>query len=281
MTQTSLKQQLEAGGLVIAPGVYDGISTLVANESAATALYMTGYGVSASLLGQPDAGFLTSTHMADRVRMICAASDKPLIADADTGFGGVANVAEAVRAYEQAGVQAIQLEDQEFPKRCGHTKGCRVIDRNEAEAKIKAAAEARQSDDFLIVARTDARSSLGLEECFHRADAFLDAGANILFIESPQSVEEMQVIGERYRDNWLLANMVDGGNTPIVSANELQTLGFNLAIYPLYGLSATIDGLQQAYAALQNRAEKPAGSYPFNKLNTLVGLDPIQALNDE
>lgn len=281
MPNPDLKKQFEAGQFVTAPGVYDGLSALLADQGNHGALYMSGYATSASLLGKPDAGYLTATHMADRVRMICSVTQKPLIADADTGFGGLINVEEAVRSYEQAGVSAIQLEDQEFPKRCGHTKNRRVIDREDAILKIKVAAESRDSNDFLIIARTDARTSLGLDECFRRADGFLAAGADILFIESPESEEEMQVIAERYPDAWLLANMVEGGSTPILSANDLHNLGFNLAIYPLYGISATVERLQQAYAGLEKTDSVPEATYPFSELSKLVGFEKIWALDEK
>ncbi|MBF2754064.1 MAG: isocitrate lyase/PEP mutase family protein [Gammaproteobacteria bacterium AqS3] len=279
MPGKSLREQLREGRFVVAPGVYDGISALVADRGDFGALYLSGYAVSASLLGRPDAGYLTLTHLADRVRMVCSVSDKPLIADADTGFGGLVHVEEAVRCYERAGAQAIQLEDQEFPKRCGHTKDRRVIDRDEAALKIRVAVESRDSGDFLIVARTDARTSLGLDECFRRTDTFLEAGADILFIESPESLEEMRAIAERYPDIWLLANLVDGGRTPLATADALEELGFNLAIYPLFGLSATVPGLEEAYGQLENTGQVPPGAYPFDELNRLVGFEHIWDLD--
>ena len=174
MPSPRLKKSLSEGRFIFAPGIYDGVSARVADKAGFEALYMTGYGVSASLLGKPDAGYLTATHMADRVRTFCSVIDTPLIADADTGFGGLVNVEEAVRAYEQAGVSAIQLEDQQFPKRCGHTKNRTVIDIEDAKAKIKIAVDSRDSTDFLIIARTDARTSLGLDEALRRAETFFE-----------------------------------------------------------------------------------------------------------
>ena len=185
MPNPALRQRLEAGVLVQAPGIYDGFSARIADPMGFGALYLSGYATSASLLGKPDAGYLTATHMADRVRTICDVIKTPLIADADTGFGGIVNVEETVRAYEAAGVSAIQLEDQRFPKRCGHTKNREVIDLSEAAAKIQIALETRNSKDFLIIARTDARTSLGFDEALRRCEAFRDAGADILFLGKP------------------------------------------------------------------------------------------------
>ena len=279
MQRSSLREQLDSGYFITAPGVFDGLSALIADQGDFGALYMTGYGVSASLLGKPDAGYLTATHMADRVRMISSSCKTPLIADADTGFGGLINVEETVRAYEAAGSSAIQLEDQEFPKRCGHTGNRRVVPLSDAARKIRVAADSRSSDEFLIIARTDARTSLGIDECFRRSDAFLKAGADILFIESPESTEEMQQIAEAYPDVWLMANMVIGGKTPVMSGDELADLGYSLAIYPLVGLSAAAQVLQTAYANLENLGHHPEATMPFDELNRLVGFEHVWSLD--
>lgn len=278
---TTLKAYLKQGGFVTAPGVYDGLSALVADQAGFNALYLSGYAVSASLLGQPDAGYLTATHMADRVRTLCSVTDTPIIADADTGFGGLINVEAAVHAYEMAGASAIQFEDQEFPKRCGHTKNRKVVSLDEAAAKIKMAVDSRFSSEFLIIARTDARTSLGLDECFRRADAFLDAGADVLFIESPESPEEMRRIAQTYPEVPLVANMVEGGRTPMMTADELQQLGFNIAIYPLVGLSAAAQALRTSYRQLHDSTRLPDSTFTFSELNSLVGFDRVWALDDK
>jgi 2-methylisocitrate lyase-like PEP mutase family enzyme len=241
---------------------------------------MTGYGTSASLLARPDSGYLTATHMGDRVRTLCAAIDSPLIADADTGFGGVINVEAAVQDYERGGASGIQLEDQVFPKRCGHTKNREVIAREDAARKIRMAAESRQSKDFLIVARTDAYASHGLDECFARADAFIEAGADILFIESPSTEAELQAIGDRYgKDTWLVANMVEGGRTPILSNSILQELGFALAIYPVVGLANAAAALTSMYTGLKERGVIEGPRMEFEDMNTLIGFERIWALD--
>ncbi|MEN8722072.1 MAG: isocitrate lyase/PEP mutase family protein [Alphaproteobacteria bacterium] len=279
MANPSLREKLAAKDFVLAPGIYDGLSALVADKMGFGALYMTGYGTSASLLARPDSGYLTATHMADRVRTICSAVDTPLIADADTGFGGPINVEAAVIDYERGGASGIQLEDQVFPKRCGHTKNREVIARDDAVVKIKMAADARASKDFLIVARTDAYASHGLDECFARADAFLEAGADILFIESPAREDELVAIGEKFKGAWLLANMVEGGTTPIMSNAELQALGFAMAIYPVTGLATAAEALTQVYAGLQQRGAIEGPRMEFADLNKLIGFERIWELD--
>src|SRR5919106_1958180 len=194
MMPRSLAARLKEPGLVAAPGVFDMISARIADGMGFDALYMTGYGIVASHLGLPDAGLATYTDMEERVRRIAGAISTPLIADGDTGYGGLLNVDHTVRGYEAANAQAIQIEDQEFPKRCGHTPGRRVVPLEDAARRIKVAAQARSSRDFLIVARTDARTAEGLDEALRRGEAFARAGADVLFIESPESVEEMERI---------------------------------------------------------------------------------------
>ena len=209
-----LRAALAGEGLITAPGVYDMISARIADGLAFQALYMTGFGVSASL-GLPDAGLATYTEMVGRVAGICQGAATPVICDADTGFGGLLNLERTVRGYEAAGAAAMQIEDQVFPKRCGHTLGRRVIPVEDMARKIKVAVATRASADFLIVARTDARTSLGLDEVLRRGEAYAKAGADILFIESPESEEEMARIG-RHLDVPLVADMVEGGRTPVL-----------------------------------------------------------------
>ena len=192
MADPRLKEMIDKGRFVTAPGVFDMISTLVADRMGFPALYVTGYGVSASHLGLPDAGLMTYTDMHDRVSRIAGAASTPVIADADTGYGGLLNVRHTVRGYEAAGVSAIQIEDQEYPKKCGHTLGRRVIPLDDMVSKIRVAVDSRSSADFLIIARTDSRTSLGLDEALRRAEAFEAAGADIIFVESPESEDEMR-----------------------------------------------------------------------------------------
>ena len=238
MPDPALRQALATGDFIAAPGVYDLISALIADRMGFKALYVTGYGTVASSLGLPDAGLATYSEMLDRIARIVAMTKTPVIADADTGYGGLLNVRHTVRGYEKAGVTAIQLEDQEFPKKCGHTPHRRVIPTADMVRKIKVASDARSSADFLIIARTDARSGKGLDEAISRGRAYADAGADIVFVESPESEAEMAEIG-RMIDKPLLANMVNGGRTPMLSADRLKQLGFAVAIFPAVGFLAT------------------------------------------
>ena len=211
-----LRRRLEQGEFICAPGVFDLISARIADRFEFPALYMTGYGVVASSLGLPDAGLAGYSDMVERVDRIASATSTPVIADGDTGYGGLLNVDHTVRGYERAGACAIQLEDQVSPKKCGHTPDRKVIPVEDMVSKIKVALTARESEDFLVIARTDSRTGLGIEEAIRRGQAFVDAGADIIFIEAPESVDEMVEIGRRI-DKPLLANIVVGGSTPLLS----------------------------------------------------------------
>jgi 2-methylisocitrate lyase-like PEP mutase family enzyme len=273
---TRLRSALAGKGLIAAPGVYDMISARIADGFGFQALYMTGYGVSASL-GLPDAGLVGYTEMVGRVAQICQSTATPIVCDADTGFGGLLNLERTVRGYEAAGAAAIQIEDQVFPKRCGHTPGRRVVPIDDMVRKVQLAAASRSSPDFLIVARTDARTSLGLDEALRRGEAYAKAGADILFIESPESEEEMARIG-RHFDVPLLANMADGGRTPILSKARLEALGYRIAIFPVTGLLAAAKALEQAYGALKETgSSETVGSdlYSFDRFCRLVGFEHV------
>jgi 2,3-dimethylmalate lyase len=280
MTQASLRDILRQPGILTLPGVYDGISARVANSLGFVALYMTGYGAVASALGVPDAGLASVTEMLDRVRCIAAAIDVPFIADGDTGYGGLLNVDRTVRAYAAAGAAGIQLEDQEIPKKCGHTEFRRVVPFADAVQKIRVAVAARPSPDFLIVARTDARYSEGIDEALRRAEAFLRAGADILFIESPESPEELRRIGEAFHGAALLANMVEGGRTPFLSSNELQALGYKVALFPGTGFLTAAKALCDGYAYLQRNGTSTGGppQTRFDEMNTMMGFPHVHAL---
>lgn len=277
---TRLIDRLKAGAFISAPGVFDPLSARVAEQSGATALYMTGYGVSASLLGKPDAGLVSYREMVDRVRLICDVTEAPLIADGDTGFGGLANVRQAVQGYEAAGASAIQIEDQEYPKRCGHTKNRKVIPAEDMVKKIEIATESRSSDDFLIVARTDARTEHGLDEALRRSEAYIKAGADILFLESPESVEEMRVITERFPDTPKLANMVGGGKTPVLPDAELRALGYQIVIHPVYLLGAAVSGMRAAMQMLQSDGIETPSAATLEDLNMLVDFPAVWALDE-
>ncbi|TCR70620.1 isocitrate lyase/PEP mutase family protein [Bosea sp. BK604] len=276
MSQT-FSERLRQPGLIVAPGVYDLVSAKLADQAGFDALYMTGFGVVASHLGYPDAGLATYSDMVGRVRQIADQTATPLIADGDTGYGGLLNVDHTVRGYEAGGAQAIQLEDQEFPKKCGHTPSRRVIPLADAARKIKVAAQARSSGDFKIIARTDARTAHGLDEALRRGEAFLKAGADILFIESPESVEEMERIGRAF-DVPLLANMVEGGRTPILARAELEALGYRIAIYPVAGLLAAAHALQSVYAHLKatgSTRDWAGGLSQFSDFVRMIGFERV------
>jgi 2-methylisocitrate lyase-like PEP mutase family enzyme len=276
-----LKQRLAQPGLVIAPGVYDMVSLRLADRMGFDALYMTGFGTVASHMGLPDAGLATYSDMHGRVAAMAGMARTPLIADGDTGYGGLLNVRHTVQGYERAGAQAIQLEDQEFPKKCGHTPGRRVIPMKDMVQKIQVAVESRHSKDFLIVARTDARTALGLDEALRRGDAYARAGADILFIESPESVEEMRIVGQRF-DLPLLANMVEGGRTPVLSQGELVSLGYKLAIFPVTALLAAARAVETVYSALKSQGSTetlPIPLMPFEDLTLLMGFEEVWAFD--
>ena len=248
MTKT-LKEQLQSGEFITAPGVFDMISTLIATKMNFPALYVTGYGVSASYMGLPDAGLMTFTDMETQLRKIVKATEKPIIADADTGYGGLLNVQHTVKAYENLGVSAIQIEDQEYPKKCGHTPGRRVIPTCDMVRKIKVAVDTRTKDDFLIIARTDSRTGLGIEEALSRAVAFEEAGADIIFVEAPETESEMKKINEVINKP-TLANMVSGGKTPVFSSTKLADMGYSVAIHPALGFLAMGKALKTAFTRL-------------------------------
>ena len=277
---TALKDLIANGSFISAPGVFDPLSARVAEQSGANALYMTGYGVSASLLGKPDAGLVSYREMVDRVRAICEVTTVPLIADGDTGFGGLANVRQAVRGYEDAGASAIQIEDQEYPKRCGHTRNRKVISTEDMVRKIELACETRQSDTFLIVARTDARTEHGLDEALSRAEAYRSAGADVLFVESPESLDEMRMINEQLSGAPTLANMVGGGKTPLLADAELQALGYDIAIHPVYLLGAAVTAMREALKTLHGTGEEANNAATLDELNTLVDFESVWALDE-
>ncbi|MCV7199553.1 isocitrate lyase/PEP mutase family protein [Mycobacterium angelicum] len=227
-----LRTLLDRRELVIAPGVFDGISAHLTKRAGHVAAYLTGSGVAASGFGLPDIGLTTATEMTERARMVVGVlGDIPLIADADTGYGAPRNVVRTVRCYEQAGVAAIQLEDQVFPKRCGHLPDKHVVDAAQFEQTLAAALDTRSDDNFLVVARTDARAPLGLDAALERANRYAEAGADIVFVEAPQDVAEIERIAGEVGAP-LLINMALGGLTPPVAVARLQELGYAIAIYP-------------------------------------------------
>lgn len=242
------------------------------------ALYMTGYGTVASLLGLPDAGLATFSDMLGRVTTMASMAKTPLIADGDTGYGGLLNVRHTIRGYENAGAAAIQLEDQEFPKKCGHTPGRRVISLEEMVQKIQVAVDARVDPHFKIIARTDARTTLGLDEALRRGEAYARAGADILFIESPESIEEMAIICQNFKGIPMIANMVEKGRTPVLTKNELQELGYRLAIFPVTALLAATQAMAAVYEQFKQMGSSVDISqdlYDFTELSKLMGFEDV------
>jgi 2-methylisocitrate lyase-like PEP mutase family enzyme len=276
MADPRLKAALKARDLIAAPGVYDLISALVADRMGFKALYVTGYGVVASHLGLPDAGIATYSDMIERVGRIAAMTATPIIADADTGYGGLLNVRHTVRGYEQAGVTAIQLEDQEFPKKCGHTPNRRVVPLEDMVQKIKVANDSRTSADFLIIARTDSRTGLGLDEALRRGNAYARAGADIVFIEAPETEEEMVTIARRIEAP-VMANLVNGGRTPMLPVKRLAEIGFAVAIFPAAGFLSAAAALDAAYAELRDHGTSTGGTpmYSFDRFNQLIGFPDV------
>ena len=276
----ALRERIASGELTVAPGVFDGLSASLVGRIGFAAAYLTGAGVAASGFGLPDIGLVTQTEMAERARMIVRAlGDVPLIADADTGYGAALNVVRTVREYESAGVAAIQLEDQAFPKKCGHLPGKELISAEEFVLKLRAALDARTDPDLLVIARTDARAPLGLDAAIDRANAYARAGADVIFVEAPHSIEEIERISKEI-DAPLLINLVLGGLTPLESSERLAELGFAIAIHPSLPLSSA------AWAMLSGLAEL-AGKDPSQwvpdtpaEFFNLVGLAEWSAIGD-
>lgn len=277
-----LRSRLSKGSLVIAPGVFEMISAKIADKLGFDALYMTGYGTVASYLGLPDAGLASYADMVSRVQQFASGTKTPMICDADTGYGGLLNVMHTVRGYEAAGACAMQLEDQEFPKKCGHMLGRRVIPATLMADKIRVAAETRNDPNFLIIARTDARTTLGLDEALRRAELYARAGADLLFVESPESLEEMATIGRSF-DLPLVANMVEGGRTPILSRDELKALGYSLAIFPATAFLAAGAAFERVYSSLKlngitQGCDMPL--YDFNKFSGVMGFEWVTEFDE-
>lgn len=276
--RVNFKRRLHENGLIVAPGVFEMVSLRIADKMAFDAIYMTGYGTVASSLGLPDAGLASFNEMLNSVRSMANMAKTPLIADGDTGYGGLLNLRHTIRGYEAAGAVAIQLEDQEFPKKCGHTPGRRVIAMEDMVKKIQVAVDSRSDLNFQIIARTDARSSLGLNEALRRAEAYVKAGADILFIESPETIKEMEIIGKTFSDYPLIANMVEKGLTPVLSKSKLEELGYKIVIYPVTALLAAVHAMTSVYDNFKRTGsslEAPVPLYDFNELSKLMGFEDI------
>ncbi|MFC5823529.1 isocitrate lyase/PEP mutase family protein [Nonomuraea insulae] len=279
-----LRELLGAPRILVVPGAYDGTGARLVRAMGFQAVYVSGFQTAASLLGQPDVGYLTMTQMVARVAALAEAADLPLIADADTGYGGPLNVRRAVRAYEAAGAAALHIEDQTFPKRCGHMTGRTVIAREEMIEKIRAAVDARRDPEFVIIARTDARTSLGLDEAIERGVAYHEAGADMLFIESPESEEEMRRVGAAFRGVVpVLSNQIEGGRTPLVGVRALQEMGYALALFSVGVAFAAAKGMSDYLETLAAQGDTRTilpRMIAFEGFNELMGLDEHAALED-
>jgi 2-methylisocitrate lyase-like PEP mutase family enzyme len=274
-----LRALLARGGLITAPGVYDGLSARIAEAAGFDALYISG-GAIARAMGYPDVGLVTQTEMVKRLEEIRAVTRLPLIVDADTGYGNALNVIRTVRAYERAGAAALHIEDQVEPKRCGHYEGKQLVDTHEMVQKIRAAIAARENPDLLLIARTDARAVAGLEEAIARGNTYAEAGADVIFVEAPQSLEEIERIAREIRAS-LLINMFWGGKTPLVPPTQLAELGYRLMIVPSDLQRAAIRAMQRAAAVLRqqgNTATIADELVSFAERESVIGLPEIEEL---
>lgn len=272
-----LKELLNRKDLLIVPACYDPMSARLVDRAGFPVTFMSGFGVSAARLALPDLGLISYAEMVDQLRNICTTVSIPVIGDGDTGFGNAVNVYRTVQGYAAAGAAAIMIEDQVAPKRCGHMKGKEVVTRAEALARVRAATDARDAGaDILVLARTDARGPRGFDEALSRCIAFGDLGADIVFLEAPESEAEMEIFCKAVAGP-KMANLVEGGVTPIVPRRRLAEMGYALAVYPLTLLLAATGAIQDALAALQ-RGEVPSGSVDFRRVCDLVGLETIDEL---
>ena len=279
-TRQQLKSLVEARRGLIVPGAFNALSARVIADLGYQALYVTGAGVTNMWFGMPDQGFMGLAEIADHTARIRDAVDVPLIVDADTGFGNALNVVHTVRTLERAGADCIQLEDQIAPKRCGHFSGKDVIALDEAVNKIKAAVDARRDPDLLIMARTDAAATQGFEAAIERAQAFAEAGADLLFVEAVTQADEVRALPQRLSKPQLM-NMVIGGRTPIFNATELGDLGYGIVLYANAALQGAVAGMQQALTVLRDAKEVQESSglvTPFAERQRLVGKPAWDAL---
>jgi len=271
-----LRVLLAEPGIIAMPCCFDALSARLIERAGFPLTFMSGFAVAAARLAVPDTGLICYAEMLDQGRDICSAVSIPVIGDADTGYGNALNVKRSVEGYAQAGFACLMIEDQLDPKRCGHTRGKEVVDRGAALARIRAAVDARdEGSDILILARTDARATLGLDEAIWRARAFADLGADILFVEAPASEAELERIGAEVPAP-RMANLVEGGHTPLLAPARLEAIGYQIAAYPLALLSAAARAMQEALGALK-AGESPEGLLDFAQLRDLVGFDDYDA----
>ncbi|MFK8052919.1 MAG: oxaloacetate decarboxylase [Woeseiaceae bacterium] len=280
MADPSLKQKIDSGHFIAAPGVFDMMSLKIANRVGFDAIYASGYWLTASYLGLPDAGIATYTDMINRVGKVCELSTAPVIADADTGYGGLLNLHHTVIGYEKAGVSGFQFEDQQFPKQCGHVGKRQVISKEDMVEKIQVAVEARSDTAMQIIARTDARSSNGLSEAIDRGQAYAAAGADLVFVEALQSEEEMRTVCQEI-DKPQLANMANGGDTPILDVDTLKSLGYSAAIFPAMTTLAAMAAVEKAlrqFKATGSSVHDDIEHFDFADMCQMMGFDEVHEL---
>ncbi len=279
---TRLRTLLAQPDLLVAPGAYDALSARLVAQAGFPVVYMTGFGTAASVLGEPDVGLLTMSEMVSRAAALAAVvGDRPLIADADTGYGNPINVRRTVREYERAGVAAVHIEDQIWPKKCGHMEGKQIIPIDEMVQKVRAAVDARRDPDFVIIARTDANAVYGLEDALRRGRAYREAGADVIFIEAPRSIEELRAIAQAFPDVPLLYNWAESGKTPLLSLEDIVALGFKLVIFPVSLLFAATHALLDLLKVLKQGQTPTAYAermVSFSQFTDEIGLPDIQAL---
>ena len=266
---------------LVLPGCYDALGARLIEQADFSAVYMTGFGTTASLLGRPDVGLLGMTEMVDNARRITSAVDLPVVADADTGYGNQINVIRTVQQYEQAGIAGIHIEDQVLPKKCGHMENKQVVDANVMTAKIAAAAAARTDENFVVIARTDARAEHGLDEAIRRAASCAEAGADVLFVEALQGEDEIERVAAEFSGTPLLFNWVEGGKTPPLTYDEIASLGYSIILMPIMTLLAATAAMQQALAQLKESgtpAPFVSELMGFDDFTDLVGLPEINEL---
>lgn len=273
-----IRNFIKKGELLVSPGAFNSISAKIVEQAGFNSVYMTGYGAAANLLGSPDIGLLSVSEMTKQLAYMDEAVNIPIIADADTGYGNVLNMYRTVKEYEKAGATAIQIEDQSWPKRCGHMDGKQVISAEEMVSKIKAAVDARQDEDTVIIARTDALAPLGFDEAIRRGNLYKEAGADVIFVEAPPDADKLKQVPKLVKAP-ILANMIEGGKTPVLSAKELQNLGFAIAIYPLstlYVMTKAVKELLQELRKTGTTHGKINDMIDFPEFNEIVELSKIR-----
>lgn len=277
-----LRKRLAQKEILVLPGVYDALTAKIAVAEGFDGVVMGGYAVAASRLGEPDVGYLSMTEMADAVRTIARAVDVPVVADGDTGYGNALSAQRTLREYEWAGAAAVLFEDQVWPKRCGHMTGKQVVDAELHAKKIRAAADAKLKESTLLIARTDARAVFGLDAAIERGKMYLDSGAEALFIEAPQSAQELEKIAASFPDTVLIANMIEGGKTPELTAKDLENMGFDIVFWPctaLYTITKAFDEVMRTLRREGTTISCDDKMLHFSEFNSFIGLDKYNELD--